>query len=97
MEMPSHTHAKGLAQHQEGHSTKCSSIAGIEPRDGISGHDLRYPIGPLEVRAPLLAEDRSEFLAHIAAMPQRLRDAVEGLSAYQLDTPYRPEGWTCGK
>jgi hypothetical protein len=53
----------------------------------MSGHDLRYPIGPLEVRAPLLAEDRSEFLAHIAAMPQRLRDAVEVLSAYQLDTP----------
>src|SRR5215207_7748497 len=27
-------------------------------------------------------------------MPARLRQAVEGLTPRQLDTPYRPEGWT---
>jgi hypothetical protein len=30
----------------------------------------------------------------IARTPAELRAAVEGLSAKQLDTPYRPDGWT---
>ena len=39
-------------------------------------------------------EARREFLSQIVEAPKRLRAAVEGLSADQLDTPYRPEGWT---
>jgi hypothetical protein len=30
----------------------------------------------------------------IAELPARLRDAIEGLDDRQLDTAYRPEGWT---
>jgi uncharacterized damage-inducible protein DinB len=30
----------------------------------------------------------------ISEAPGKLRAAVEGLSAEQLDTPYRPDGWT---
>ena len=32
--------------------------------------------------------------AAIAALPVRMREAVRGLSDAQLDTPYRPGGWT---
>ncbi len=34
------------------------------------------------------------MLTEIAETPARLREAVVGLDDAQLDTPYRPEGWT---
>jgi len=56
--------------------------------------DLRYPIGKLERKSPLSPAERQAAIAQIAATPKRLRDAVAGLSREQLDTPYRPDGWT---
>lgn len=57
--------------------------------------DLRYPIGPFQAPAgPLRAEEREAFIAEIADLPRRVREAVGGLSEAQLDTPYRPGGWT---
>lgn len=56
--------------------------------------DLRFPIGKFDAAAPITAESRAAAIAEIAALPQRLRAAVAGLSDAQLDTPYRPEGWT---
>lgn len=55
---------------------------------------LRYPIGRFRAREGLTAEDRRKLIDDIAAMPADLRSAVEGLTADQLDTPYRPGGWT---
>jgi len=55
--------------------------------------DLRYPIGPF-VPAPVTADLLRRSLVEMAAQPGELRRAVEGLSAAQLDTPYRPDGWT---
>lgn len=56
--------------------------------------DLRFPIGnfvkPIEVKSPM----RDEFIKTILALPQNLANAVAGLSEQQLDTPYRPDGWT---
>lgn len=40
------------------------------------------------------ADDRRKFIAQIAETPAHLRGAIGGLSDSQLDTPYRPEGWT---
>jgi hypothetical protein len=37
---------------------------------------------------------RAACVARIAAAPAALRAAVAGLSDTQLDTPYRPGGWT---
>ena len=37
---------------------------------------------------------RAECVARIAAAPAALRAAVAGLNDTQLDTPYRPGGWT---
>jgi hypothetical protein len=56
--------------------------------------DLRYPIGEYVPESRITAERRSEWLAQIAAAPARMREAVRGLSETQLDTPYRPGGWT---
>jgi DinB superfamily len=55
--------------------------------------DPRYPIGEFEF-APLAPHDRPALIAQLAAAPRNLRAAVAGLSDAQLDTPYRPGGWT---
>ena len=55
---------------------------------------MRYPIGP-EPQAPAVTrEAREASIVVIDALPQRLREAVDALTADQLDTPYRPGGWT---
>jgi len=56
--------------------------------------DLRYPIGRLVRPESLTPEERRGAIATIAATPGNLRAAVAGLSEAQLDTPYRPDGWT---
>jgi hypothetical protein len=56
--------------------------------------DLRFPAGRFEPPATITAEQRREWMAEIAALPAALRAAVAGLSDEQLDTPYRPEGWS---
>ena len=56
--------------------------------------DLRYPVGPFQAHLRINAENRYELLSEIAEAPKQLRDAVRDLSTEQLNTPYRPEGWT---
>jgi len=56
--------------------------------------DLRYPIGRFAADAGVTAEKRRGWIGEIAGAPDALRAAVAGLSPGQLDTPYRPGGWT---
>jgi hypothetical protein len=56
--------------------------------------DLRYPLGPLDLTAPFTPETRLADRQSIRELPQRIRTAVNGLTDAQLDTPYRPGGWT---
>ena len=56
--------------------------------------DLRYPIGKFHFDGPPTEEQRKKFIDDISQAPANLRAAVKGLSDQQLDTPYRPEGWT---
>lgn len=56
--------------------------------------DLRYPIGAFEWSGPVSASAIETCIAEIAAAPGELRAAVNGLTSSQLDTPYRPGGWT---
>lgn len=53
--------------------------------------DLRFPIGKFDIAN---FSSRSENVETIAELPLKLRTAVDGLSDEQLDTPYRPDGWT---
>jgi hypothetical protein len=56
--------------------------------------DPRYPIGPFEYAGPSTDADRAARIAAIAETPARLRASVRGLTAVQLDMPYREGGWT---
>ncbi len=56
--------------------------------------DLRYPIGTFRAPATTTEAERSALIEQIDDAPARLREAVQGLGREQLETPYRPGGWT---
>jgi len=56
--------------------------------------DLSYPIGKFHYAGEITDERRRELIDQIAETPAKLREAVAGLDDSQLDTPYRPGGWT---
>jgi hypothetical protein len=56
--------------------------------------DIRYPIGKGELEGEITPERRERWLKDIEEASKLLRTAVEGLSEKQLDTSYRPGGWT---
>ncbi|HXH17866.1 MAG TPA: bacillithiol transferase BstA [Chitinophagales bacterium] len=55
---------------------------------------LKYPIGKFSKPVSVSPVDISKWINEIATLPGWLRKEVEPLSNSQLDTPYRPEGWT---
>jgi uncharacterized damage-inducible protein DinB len=56
--------------------------------------DLRYPIGEFTYEGSSSNEQKSKQIENIAQTPTHLRAALKDLSDGQLNTPYRPEGWT---
>lgn len=56
--------------------------------------DPRYPIGKFDWNVEVTPEKLKQALQDIELTPSKLRSAVDGLAAPQLDTPYRPGGWT---
>jgi DinB superfamily len=56
--------------------------------------DLRFPVGRYQPVPEISAEMREAWICELEALPRNLRNAVAGLSETQLDTPYRPGGWT---
>src|SRR5690242_1897296 len=60
----------------------------------IGTMDLAYPVGKCEYPEIVPAEARLRHIDELAAAPARLREAVRSLNDPQLDTPYRPGGWT---
>ncbi|WP_318311499.1 YfiT family bacillithiol transferase [Flagellimonas crocea] len=55
---------------------------------------LRYPIGHFEAPNTIAPEDLRQWIEVLEHLPQRLTDLVSPLSEKQLETPYRPGGWT---
>jgi uncharacterized damage-inducible protein DinB len=55
---------------------------------------LRYPIGKFAPPAESGEEATRSAIAALSTLPAELRTAVAGLSDAQLDTQYRPGGWT---
>jgi hypothetical protein len=56
---------------------------------------LRYPVGRhVRRQAPFGAGDRAALIDVIEQAPMRFRALASGLDDAQLDTPYRPGGWT---
>src|SRR5688500_2506790 len=56
--------------------------------------DLRYPVGKWVRPKSLTPAERKSAFEAIAKTPAAMRSAVNGLTDAQLDTPYRPGGWT---
>lgn len=56
--------------------------------------DLSYPVGKVTYDSDVTAGKRTAWIRQIAEAPAALRAAIDGLTESQLDTPYRPGGWT---
>jgi len=56
--------------------------------------DLKYPIGKFDKNFEITAALKQDYINEIAKLPRKLEAAIENLNNEQLDTPYRPEGWT---
>jgi hypothetical protein len=56
--------------------------------------DLRYPIGTFKFDGSSNEDERRHWIADIEDAPAQFRKALEGLAPEQVNTPYRPGGWT---
>ena len=56
--------------------------------------DIRFPVGKFQPEPELNDISRQNLIRQIAETPAKLREAIRGLTEEQLDTPYRPGGWT---
>ncbi|OBQ55360.1 putative metal-dependent hydrolase [Tamlana sp. s12] len=55
---------------------------------------LRYPIGKFECPKSISNSDLNTWISVLEQFPKRLESLVENLNDAQLDTEYRPGGWT---
>lgn len=55
--------------------------------------ELRYPIGQ-EKNEPVNEDNIKEWIQHLELLPQKLKEAVADLTDEQLNTSYRPDGWS---
>lgn len=55
---------------------------------------LRYPTGRFTPKEKYTQEELAQFVDRIEAIPQKIESAINNLTVVQLDTPYRPGGWT---
>jgi len=56
--------------------------------------DPRYPIGKFDPKDSYSSEEVTANINRIAALPEKMKKALQGLTDAQLDTPYRDGGWT---
>jgi DinB superfamily len=55
---------------------------------------VQYPVGRFTEPAQISRADVDAAIAEIAALPAAMRAATAGLTAAQIETPYRENGWT---
>jgi lysophospholipase L1-like esterase len=56
--------------------------------------DLKYPIGKFKALTVVDQVHLDQAITHIIDLPEKLSEAISPRSENQLDTPYRPGGWT---
>jgi hypothetical protein len=54
---------------------------------------LRFPVGKYSPKQNITESDINGYIAVIEAFPDKLKNAVSGLTEEQLHTPYREGGW----
>ncbi|CAN5569982.1 bacillithiol transferase BstA [soil metagenome] len=55
--------------------------------------ELKYPIGKYQPQ-PFSAKQLEQWITDIKYLPNHLENAVINMDEHQLETPYRPDGWT---
>ena len=55
---------------------------------------LKYPIGKFDCPELITDDHIKSWIAVLEHFPKRLEQLVMSLTDAQLDTPYRPDGWT---
>ena len=55
---------------------------------------LKYPIGKFRFVPPTNESELEKMITDLDLLHTRLINATEGMSEQQIDTPYRPDGWT---
>lgn len=55
---------------------------------------LKFPLGRFDWSRKVSARDRKKALRTIKRFPVQIKKAIKGLNEEQLNTSYRPEGWT---
>ena len=60
----------------------------------LTSEDLRYPIGRFQPPDQVTRVQVDAWRDDIAPLPASLRQTISALTDEQLDTPYRPGGWT---
>ena len=61
---------------------------------GLDLEKLQYPIGKFEVPQEYSSKYILDKISEIESFPERLKKETIHLTNEQLDTSYRPEGWT---
>lgn len=56
--------------------------------------NIRYPLGQFVLKSHLSEEERNQIIQQISGVSLTLTDTLKGLTEDQLQTPYRPGGWT---
>lgn len=60
----------------------------------VNIEELKYPIGKL-VTPPVIDQTLiRQLISEVEQLPTKMKAAVHDLTDHQLDTPYRPDGWT---
>jgi len=62
--------------------------------ENIDIKNLQYPLGHFSYPAHVTKEVVSKWIRILEELPATLENLVKHLSDEQLETPYRPEGWT---
>jgi len=60
----------------------------------MTDEELKYPIGKFTVPMSYTGDEIRGWIHDIKTFPGKLRHAIIKLNDAQLDTPYRPGGWT---
>jgi hypothetical protein len=55
---------------------------------------LKYPIGKFDCPSSITSQTLDAWISILEHFPNRLHSLVENLSDVQLNTRYRPDGWT---
>ncbi|MDN5200849.1 putative metal-dependent hydrolase [Fulvivirgaceae bacterium BMA10] len=55
---------------------------------------LKYPIGRFSKPGFIGPSEIERYINQIESLPVQMKKAVDGITEDELDTPYRPNGWT---